>query len=118
MTPVFVLERPDGRLGGFLEAGTRKYAEGCVTAPVGYIEGWFVDENLRRQGHGHELVNAAEDWARSQGPSTRWAPIHGSIMKAALARTSPWATMKLSVSSILPRRYRQCLPTGSITFFP
>lgn len=67
MTPVFVLERPAGGLGGFLEAGTRKYAEGCVTAPVGYIEGWFVDEDLRGRGFGHALVREAEDWARSQG---------------------------------------------------
>ena len=67
LAPVFVLERPGGGLGGFLEAGTRKYAEGCVTAPVGYIEGWFVDEDLRGQGFGGQLVKAAEDWARSQG---------------------------------------------------
>src|SRR5512140_578713 len=56
MTPVFVLERPAGGLGGFLEAGTRKYAEDCVTSPVGYIEGWFVDEDLRGRGLGHQLV--------------------------------------------------------------
>ncbi len=67
LTPVFVLERPEGGLGGFLEASTRKYAEGCVTAPVGYIEGWFIDEDLRGSGYGHQLVRAAEDWARSQG---------------------------------------------------
>lgn len=67
LTPVFVLQRPAGGLGGFLEASTRKYAEGCVTAPVGYIEGWFIDEDLRGQGLGHQLVRAAEDWARSQG---------------------------------------------------
>lgn len=67
MRPVFVLERPDGRLGGFLEAGTRKYAEGCETSPVGYIEGWYVDEDLRGQGLGHALVRQAEDWARLQG---------------------------------------------------
>lgn len=67
LTPVFVLERPGSGLGGFLEAGTRKFAEGCHTSPVGYIEGWFVDEDLRRRGYGHELVRAAEDWARSQG---------------------------------------------------
>ena len=34
MTPVFVLERPEGGLGGFIEAGTRKYADGCSTTPV------------------------------------------------------------------------------------
>lgn len=62
----FVLARPDGRLGGFLEAGSRPYAEGCA-GPAGYIEGWWVDEDLRRQGHGRRLVAAAEAWAREQG---------------------------------------------------
>src|SRR5512140_2033747 len=83
LTPVFVLERPGGGLGGFLEAGTRKYAEGRVTAPVGYIEGWFVDEDLRGRGLGHQLVRAAEDWARSQGlremGSDTWLDNEGSI---------------------------------------
>jgi aminoglycoside 6'-N-acetyltransferase I len=65
--PVFVLQRPGGKLGGFIEIGTRKYADGCVTAPVGYIEGWFIDEDLRGQGLGHQLVRAGEDWARAQG---------------------------------------------------
>lgn len=67
MSPVFVLERPEGGLGGFLEAGTRQCADGCETTPVGYIEGWFIDEDLRGKGFGHALVRRAEDWARSQG---------------------------------------------------
>jgi aminoglycoside 6'-N-acetyltransferase I len=66
MQAVFVVGRPNGRLGGFIEAGTRKYAEGCESNPVGYIEGWYVDEDLREQGIGKLLVKAAEDWARSQ----------------------------------------------------
>jgi len=63
----FVAERPQGGLGGFLEASLRGYADGCDTRPVGYIEGWFIDEDLRRQGVGAALVAAAEAWARSQG---------------------------------------------------
>jgi aminoglycoside 6'-N-acetyltransferase I len=66
LTPVFVAARPAGGLGGFLEAGTRKYAEGSESSPVGYIEGWYVDEDLRGQGIGKALVEAAEDWARSE----------------------------------------------------
>jgi aminoglycoside 6'-N-acetyltransferase I len=64
---VFVAARPDGSLCGFVEAGTRPYAEGCETSPVGYIEGWYVDADVRREGHGRALLEAAEDWARSQG---------------------------------------------------
>lgn len=66
MTPVFVAER-EGGLCGLLEAGTRPYADGCDTSPVGYIEGWFVDEDARGTGVGRALVAAAEAWAREQG---------------------------------------------------
>lgn len=83
VTPVFVMQRPQGGLGGFLEAGMRKYADGCETAPVGYIEGWFVDEDLRGQGVGAALMRAAEEWARSQGlkemASDTWLWNEGSL---------------------------------------
>jgi aminoglycoside 6'-N-acetyltransferase I len=69
LEPAFVAVRSDGSLGGFLEAGLRKYADGCSTSPVGYIEGWYVDEDLRRLGVGARLVRAAEEWAREQGCS-------------------------------------------------
>ena len=64
---VFILERRDDRLGGFLEVSTRAYAEGCSTSPVAYIEGWYVDPDLREKGLGAQLVRAAEAWARERG---------------------------------------------------
>ncbi len=64
---VFVVERDGGLLGGFLEASLRAYADGCRTSPVGYIEGWYVDADLRQHGWGGELVRAAEQWALAQG---------------------------------------------------
>jgi len=66
-----VLVGEKGHLCGFIEVGQRKYAEGCESSPVGYIEGWYVDESARRQGGGKMLVIAAEDWVRKQG----WAEI-------------------------------------------
>ncbi len=64
---VFVADRGDGGLAGFVEAGSRAYADGCDTSPVGYVEAWFVDPDVRRQGLGRALLAAAEDWARAQG---------------------------------------------------
>ncbi|MGD8374754.1 MAG: GNAT family N-acetyltransferase [Acidobacteriota bacterium] len=64
---VLVAEREPGRLGGFLEAGMRSHAEGCAASPVGYLEGWWVDPDLRRSGVGRGLATAAEAWARSRG---------------------------------------------------
>lgn len=64
---VFVTVRRAGGLGGFIEASQRDYAEGCHSSPVGYIEGWYVDPDLRGQGTGRQLVSAAESWAASQG---------------------------------------------------
>ena len=66
-TAVFVAERANGKLGGFLEADTRDYAEGCDTRNVGYIEGWYVDPDLRLQNIGRALIEAAENWARHLG---------------------------------------------------
>jgi aminoglycoside 6'-N-acetyltransferase I len=65
---ILVAARPDGRsLAGFAEVGTRPYAEGCESSPVAYLEGWFVDPDIRRQGVGAALVRAAEAWARARG---------------------------------------------------
>lgn len=63
----FLAERPDGSLCGFVEVGSRPYAEGCESSPVGYIEGWWVDADVRKRGVGRALIEAAEGWARSQG---------------------------------------------------
>lgn len=64
---IFVAERPSAGLAGFVEVGSRKYAEGCTTSPVAYIEAWYVDADSRRQGIGRALIEAAEAWARASG---------------------------------------------------
>jgi aminoglycoside 6'-N-acetyltransferase I len=53
---------------GFLEVGLRSHADGCdESRPVGFIEGWFVEEAFRRRGAGRALMAAAEEWSRQQG---------------------------------------------------
>lgn len=63
----FVAVRPDGSLCGFVEVGSRPYAEGCESSPVGYIEGWWVDPDVRRTGVGRALLDVSESWARRRG---------------------------------------------------
>lgn len=63
---VLVAER-HGRLVGLAELSIHPYAEGCDTDRVGFLEGWWVDPDHRRQGIGRALVEAAERWAREQG---------------------------------------------------
>jgi aminoglycoside 6'-N-acetyltransferase I len=64
---VFFAVRSDSGLCGFLEAALRSRADGCDSTPVGYIEGWYVDPDMRRRGVGRALVEAAEAWARARG---------------------------------------------------
>ncbi len=63
----FVAEREAGKLCGFIEVGQRPYAEGCETSPVAFIEGWYVDPEMQRQGVGRKLVQSAESWAKENG---------------------------------------------------
>lgn len=63
---VLVAERPNGGLAGFAEVGARAYADGCETSPVAFLEGWYVDPDVRRSGIGSSLIEAAEAWARGR----------------------------------------------------
>lgn len=62
-----VAARPDEGLCGFAEVGERRWAEGCDTRPVAYLEGWYVDPDVRRRGIGLLLLVAAEEWALRNG---------------------------------------------------
>jgi len=64
---VLVAERVGQGLCGFVETSIRPHVDGCSTSPVGYVEGWYVDPDARRQGIGTKLVEAAELWAAAEG---------------------------------------------------
>lgn len=63
----FVAARPTGGLAGFAELAKRPWAEGCSRGPVAYLEGWYVDQDVRRSGIGAALLQAGEVWARQHG---------------------------------------------------
>ena len=63
---VLIAERSGAPIG-FAEISLREFAEGCLSSPVGYLEGWFVADEARGLGVGRRLVAAGEEWAAAQG---------------------------------------------------
>ena len=64
---VVVAER-GGELVGFAEASVRvDHVEGTRSAPVPYLEGWYVRHAHRRQGVGRNLLLLVEQWAQACG---------------------------------------------------
>lgn len=66
-TPLVLVAESEGRVVGFLELDFRKYASGCRSSPVAFIEGWHVEAAFQRRGIGRALVKAAEARARAMG---------------------------------------------------
>jgi aminoglycoside 6'-N-acetyltransferase I len=66
-TPIVLVAETEGRVVGFLELDFRKYAPGCQSSPVPFIEGWHVEPAFQRRGIGRALVEAAEARARAMG---------------------------------------------------
>ncbi|MCR6654959.1 MAG: GNAT family N-acetyltransferase [Opitutus sp.] len=64
---VLVIDRGDGKLGGFAELALRDGVDGAKRETTAYLEGWFVDADLRGTGWGKKLIRAAETWAVERG---------------------------------------------------
>jgi aminoglycoside 6'-N-acetyltransferase I len=65
---VLVAEDEQRALVGFAEVSLRHdHVDGASISPVPYLEGWFVEARIRKQGVGRALMNAVEQWAISQG---------------------------------------------------
>jgi aminoglycoside 6'-N-acetyltransferase I len=64
---IFVFEREGAALGAFLELSIRDRVDGSHSARVAYVEGWYVDPDLRGCGIGRQLMARAEQWASACG---------------------------------------------------
>ena len=56
----FVAKTADGAPVGFAELAIRRYANGCETQPVPFLEGIWVKDEFRRQGIGAKLIEYLE----------------------------------------------------------
>ena len=52
---------------GFIEMSIRKFADGCVTDNVAYVEGIYVEPQYRQQQIASQLLKAGEQWAKEKG---------------------------------------------------
>jgi len=57
----------DGTVCGMMELSLRNVVDGCLSSPVGYIEGIYVEPACRGQGIGRVLMEHAQAWCRAQG---------------------------------------------------
>lgn len=64
---VLVLEI-NNKIEGFSQIQLRyDYVEGCETSPVGYLEGIYVSEGNRKQGHATKMLEKGKAWAKAKG---------------------------------------------------
>jgi hypothetical protein len=91
---VFVAERLDGGLAGFVEVAERAYADGCDTSPVGYMEGWYVDADMRQKGLGGQACLRPLKHGHASAATAKSALTHG------------WRTI-LATPPILPLAMRR-----------
>jgi aminoglycoside 6'-N-acetyltransferase I len=59
----------DEQVIGFTELSLRNVVDGCLTSPVGFVEGLFVKSPFRGHGCGRQLVEFAAEWFKSRGCS-------------------------------------------------
>jgi aminoglycoside 6'-N-acetyltransferase I len=61
------LAEAEGTPAAFAEVSIRKYANGCDSAPVPFLEGIFVRPQFRRQGAGVRLITHIEKFLIARG---------------------------------------------------
>ena len=64
---VLIAEAADGIAIGFAEIAVRKYANGCDTRPVAFLEGVWVKPQFRRRGIGTRSIAHAEEFLAKRG---------------------------------------------------
>jgi len=63
----FVAEGEKGKLCGFIEITLYPKLDFAASMPIGFIEGWYVDEDIRMTGVGRKLVDEAIKRIAAQG---------------------------------------------------
>jgi aminoglycoside 6'-N-acetyltransferase I len=109
---VLVAQRNTGALCGFAEVSIRRdHVDGASAVPVAYLEGWYVEPDVRGTGVGWQLLEAVEKWAAGRGlkelasdaelgqhRSSSFLWVHRNLPGCAFYQTdpgsSPWANRR------------------------
>jgi len=63
-----ILVKMDNKFLGFLDISLRSdYVEGARSSPTGYIEGIYLEPEIRNQGLARKLITMAENWFIEKG---------------------------------------------------
>ena len=63
----YVLRDEDDAVAGFIQFTDMAMDSWFFTAKCGFIREFWIRADLRRQGHGSELLRQAEEWLNQQG---------------------------------------------------
>lgn len=63
----WVRREESGAVVGFIQFTAMEMNSWFFTAKCGFLREFWITPELRRQGHGGQLLQMAEDWLRAQG---------------------------------------------------
>jgi len=63
----FIAQTAAGQPAGFAELAIRKYANGCESSPVPFLEGIWIGPQFRRQGAAGRLIAYIEAFVTARG---------------------------------------------------
>lgn len=63
----YFLTDENNRIIGLIELSSRNIVDGCLSSPVAYIEGIYIEEQYRGKGAGRETMNAVHQWCKQRG---------------------------------------------------
>ena len=52
---------------GFVELSARNVVDGCLSSPVAYIEGLYIESEYRGRGAGKKAIEAIHKWCKTKG---------------------------------------------------
>jgi aminoglycoside 6'-N-acetyltransferase I len=105
----FIAETAKGEPAGFAGISIRKFANGCESAPVPFLEGIWIAPHFRRQGAPARLIAHIEAFALARGFTEIGsdAPIEDRISHTAHAR---WGFSETERVVYFRKALRACNP--------